>query len=130
VSTLTAEDIRHVEHDATVTDVASIAEYLQRTLGQRLAAYLAGVNDSRMVGRWIRGVHEPRGPATMRLRAAYQVTRLVADAYDAETAKAWLLGSNSRLDGDAPAYLIRHADSQEDLRMVVPTARTFVGGLD
>ena len=55
MSTLTAEHIQHVEHEATVTDVPHIAEYLQQTLGQRMTAYLAGVSDAKMVGRWIRG---------------------------------------------------------------------------
>ncbi len=63
----------------------------------------------------------------MRARAAFQVARLLVDAYGERTARAWLLGSNSRLDDEAPAWLLRHAEDPGDLRMLVPVARAFAG---
>jgi hypothetical protein len=82
-----------------------------------------------MVGRWAAKKGEPRSAATdMRLRYAYEVTRLIADAYGPATARAWLFGSNTRLDDEAPAYLLRYAETPEEVRFIVPTARAFAGG--
>jgi len=128
MSVLTLEAIRNVEDDARKQGMPEIAQYLQEALGQRLIAYIADVRDPRMVGRWARGIHSPRGTTAMRVRVAYEVTRLLDEAYDEETAKAWLLGSNSRLDGESPAYVLRNAQSPDDVRLVVPTARAFAGG--
>lgn len=128
MTTMTIEEIRDVEHETRFAPHPEMAEYLQEQLGQRLAAYIAGVADAKMVGRWAKGRHSPRGITPDRLRTAFEVTKLIVNAYNAETAKAWLLGSNSRLDDESPAYLIRHAQSPDDLRLIVPTARGFVGG--
>lgn len=129
MTTITAEAIRTVELESSTFDIRDIARYLQGQLGQKMVAYLAGVSDAKMVGRWASGKHHPRPDVVMRLRSAYEVTRLLSEAYNAETAKAWLMGSNSRLDGEAPAYLLRHAQSVEDIRFVVPAARAFAGGM-
>lgn len=125
---LTDETVQRVESEASTTEIAKVALYLQGQLGQKMTAYLAGINDPKMVGKWIRGRHQPRQDVAMRLRSAFEVTRLLVEGYNAETAKAWLLGSNSRLDGEAPAYLLRHAESVDDIRFVVPVAVAFVGG--
>jgi hypothetical protein len=115
---------------ATVTlPVSDVARYLQDTLGQQVVAYITGLKDPKMVGRWAANKGEPRSAAThMRLRYAYEVTRLLADAYGPETARAWLFGSNTRLDDEAPAYLLRYAETPEDIRFIVPAARALVGG--
>lgn len=124
---LSPEHVDEIEAERSSLSVAEIARYLQEQLGQKMAAYVAGVNDARMVGRWAAGKHRPQPDVDMRLRHAYQTVRLLVDAYSAETAKAWLFGSNSRLDDEAPAYVLRHAESWEDLRPVVPVARGFAG---
>jgi hypothetical protein len=121
-----ALDPGQIESEATSTDIAEIARYLQAHLGQRLTAYLAGVRDPKMVGKWARGT-QPRDAPAMRLRAAFQATKMISLAYDDQTAKAWLLGTNTRLDDEAPAWLLRYATSPEDLRFIVPTARAFAG---
>jgi hypothetical protein len=35
---------------------------------------------------------------------------------------------NSRLDDEAPAWLLRHAEDPGDVRFLVPAARAFAGG--
>src|SRR5437870_2254307 len=101
MSTMTIEEIREVEEETRFAPHDRMAEYLQEQLGQRLAAYIAGVADPKMVGKWARRRHHPRGITPDRLRTAYEVTKLIASAYNAETAKSWLLGSNSRLDDES-----------------------------
>jgi hypothetical protein len=60
------------------------------------------------------------------LREGYQAARLLVSAYGDETAKAWFFGSNTRLDDQAPAYVLRHAKSWDEQRLIVPAARAFV----
>src|SRR4051794_5128807 len=114
--------------EAVRFDIPKIAAYLQAALGQKLTAYIAGVNDPKMVGRWAVGRAQPRAMADLRLREAYKATRLVAAAYDATTAKAWWVGTNTRLDDHSPAGVLRNAQDPEAARFVAPAARAFAGG--
>jgi hypothetical protein len=117
-----------VSDEATRLDVAEIATYLQLQLGQKLTAYLSGVTDPKMVGRWAAGKARPRDEREMRLRDAFKATKMLVEAFGTTTAKAWWVGSNTRLDDRAPAAIIRHAADPEALRYVVPAARAFAGG--
>jgi hypothetical protein len=116
-----------VSDEAARLSISEIARFLQEHLGQRMTAYIGGVTDQKMVARWIAGQNAPRDESQRRLREGYQATRLLVTAYGDETAKAWLFGSNTRLDDRAPAYVLRHATSWEDMRYVVPAARAFAG---
>jgi hypothetical protein len=117
-----------VSDEATRLDVAEIATYLQLQLGQKLTAYLSGVTDPKMVGRWAAGKARPRDEREMRLRDAFKATKMLVEAFGTTTAKAWWVGSNTRLDDRAPAAIVRHAADPEALRYVVPAARAFAGG--
>ncbi len=118
-----------VEREAVTTDFSEVAGWLQDQLGQQLTAYLAGLRDPKVVGKWRRG-NPPRAAAEFRLRTAYSAARMLVDAYGANTARAWFLGSNSRLDDEAPAWMLRHADEPGDVRFLVPAARAFAGSAD
>lgn len=122
-------DPAKIENEATTASIAEIARYLQEHLGQKLTAFLAGVRDPKMVGKWARGT-EPRDASAMRLRAAFQAARMLVVAYGDRSAKAWFLGSNTGLDDEAPACVLRHARDPDDLRLLVPTARAFAGAGD
>jgi hypothetical protein len=115
-----------IEREATVGRISDLAGYLQKHLGQKLTAYLSGLDHAKTVGLWVAGKAEPREPAKARLRSAYQAARFLVDTYDAETARAWFFGSNTRLDDRAPAYVLRHGTTPEELGSVVPAAREFV----
>jgi hypothetical protein len=115
-----------VSAEAARLPIAEIAIFLRAHLGRRMTAYISGVNDPKMVARWVGGQSTPRDHAQRRLREAYQATRLLVNGYGDETAKAWLSGSNAQLDDQAPAFVLRNARSWEDLRLVVPAARAFV----
>jgi hypothetical protein len=115
----------HLDHEASTKPVSEIARYLQGQLGQRTAAYLAGVADSRQIGRYAAEKHEPGPPVERRLREGYKVVRMICDAYDAKTAKAWLFGTNSRLDDQAPVEVIGRAESTDDFVAALRAARQF-----
>ena len=115
-----------LEDDATKLPIATIAGLLQDTLGQRMTAYLAGLNDVKQIGRYRKpGGPTPKTQVELRLREGYKVVRMIRDCYDAETAKAWLFGTNSRLDDQAPIGLLRSGKTPEDFVPVVRTARQF-----
>jgi len=126
VPALTTSAAEQLEHDATVLAPSEIAAYLQEQLGQRMAAHLVGLSDTRQVGRYSRA----DGPAPSqvterRLREAYKVVRMIAEAYDPTTAKAWLFGTNSRLDDEAPIELLGQATETAQLAAIVRAARQF-----
>jgi hypothetical protein len=129
-ATLDADTVEEIEREAFTTPAAKIAAFLQDHLGQKLTAYVAGLTDPKAVGSWIREENAPRQQAVLRLRCAYQIVRMLVETYDDETAKAWLFGSNTRLNDEAPAYLLRNAASPDDLRQLVPTARAFAGSAE
>ena len=118
--------LQEIERTAQVEGIAEITASLQARLGQRVTAYLGGVKDAKMVGRWARGKVKPRELAELRLRAAYPAAELLASAYGTDTARAWFFGTNTRLGGEAPAHLLRHGEPP--FRELLPAARAFVQG--
>lgn len=53
----------------------------------------------------------------------YKVVRMLAEAYDTKTARAWLFGINSRLDDRAPIELLGEATSTAEFTLIVKAAR-------
>lgn len=117
-----------VSSEAARLPIGEIASFLRQHLGGRMTAYISGVNDPKMVTRWIAGRSTPRPQPQSRLRESYQAARLLVSMYGDETARAWFSGSNAQLDDQAPAYVLRKARSWEELRVIVPAARAFVAG--
>lgn len=117
-----------VSSEAARLPITEIARFLRQHLGGTMTAYISGVNDPKMVTRWIAGRSTPRPQPQSRLRESYQAARLLVSVYGDETARAWFSGSNAQLDDQAPAYVLRKARSWEELRLVVPAARAFAGG--
>jgi hypothetical protein len=127
---LTAAAVDAVERDRVTRPIAEVARHLQDHLGQKMTAYLAGLKDPKVVGQWAAARATPRPLAEMRLRCSYEAVRLIGTAHGDETVRAWLFGSNRRLDDEAPAYVLRHAQGVDDLRQIVPVARAFAGAAD
>lgn len=122
---LKAERIEEIQRESQITTVTKIADYLQETLGQKMTAYISGLNTPKTVGNWAAGRSTPRDMAEIRMRHAFTAVKIIVDTYGVETAKAWLFGTNTRLHDEAPAYVLRHAKQIDDLRDVVPAAKTF-----
>jgi hypothetical protein len=125
VPALTASAAEQLEHDANRLEASEIAGYLQEQLGQRVAAYLAGLSDTRQIGRYARQEGAPSETTERRLREGYKAVRMITDAYNAKTAKAWLFGTNSRLDDEAPIEVLGQARATEQFAAVVRAARQF-----
>jgi hypothetical protein len=50
---------------------------------------------------------------------------MLVETFDDETAEAWFFGSNSKLDDEAPARVLRVAQSFDEMRLIVPAAKAF-----
>jgi hypothetical protein len=115
-----------IEHESTTATVSEVAAFVARQLGKQATAYLCGLKEPAQVTKWIEDGVDPRSHIQrVRLRHAYTAARMIVAAYDNATAEAWFFGSNSRLDDESPAWVLRHANSLDDLRMVVPAAKAF-----
>jgi hypothetical protein len=66
---------------------------------------------------------EPHGATERRLREGYKVVRMLVDAYDDKTARAWLFGTNTRLDDRAPIEVLGAAIDTAEFAMVARAAR-------
>jgi hypothetical protein len=121
----TVADIQTIEDEATKLGPSEQARYLQQHVGQAITAYVCGLDDQKMVGKWARGTARPRGIRPVKLHQAYVAVRLITETFGATTACNWLFGSNSRLDNRAPAWILRHAAGFDDMEAVVPVAKTF-----
>ena len=117
-------DVEAIERDSTAAPISDVVAYLQEHLGAPSVAYLAGLKDTQMLRRWKDGT-DPQSLTKRRLRCAYQATRMLVESFDDETADAWFFGSNSKLDDEAPARVLRLARSFDDMRLIVPAAKAF-----
>jgi hypothetical protein len=121
---LTVSEAERLDHETTTLPVGEIAAYLQEQLGQRMTAFLAGLSDAKQIGRYAReGGPEPRDAVSLRLRQGYKIVRMISEAFDANTTKAWLFGTNTRLDDEAPIELLRSADTPQQFTAIVRAAR-------
>ena len=112
-------------HQETVrTSTRDLAAALQGLFGQRIVAFMAGVEDPKAVGRWARGERTPRDETEQRLRAAYQITQLLTLADSAETARAWFIGMNPHFADRAPFAILGEDPTQAP--RVLAAAKAFV----
>jgi hypothetical protein len=118
---------KEVERDASLLSSGELARYLQDHLGQKLTAYLSGLKDPKMVGQWASGKARPREAAQVRLLIAFQAARMLVDAYGADAAKAWFLGTKDALGDEAPAWTLRHSADPEEMWPVASLAKEFAG---
>lgn len=126
MSAVTASRVQLLDDEAATLSVRRIAAYLQDTVGQRVAAAIAGLSDAKQIGRYARADGPDPHPVTeRRLREGYKVVRMLTDAYDARTTRAWLFGTNTRLDDQAPVEVLGSATQTAELAAVVRAARTL-----
>jgi hypothetical protein len=127
VPVLTPPTAERLDHDASTLPVAEIAGYLQDVLGQRIAAHLIGSRDAKQIGRYRKVDGPTPNPTTdLRLREAYKIVRMIVESFDEKTARAWLFGTNTRLDDAAPVDVLRQATDPTQFAEVRAAARQLV----
>ena len=91
-----------------------------------MVALLAGSRDRKDPYRWARSDSEPPSTeALRRLRLAYTVWVLISNAENDYIARAWFIGANDGLGGDAPCVAIRDGRLAE----VESSALAFAAGM-
>jgi len=116
-----------LDHDAATLPISEIASYLQDALGQRVTAHLVGSRDSKQIGRYCKTDGPAPHPTTdLRLREGYKIVRLIVECFDDQTARAWLFGTNTQLDDEAPVDLLRRATQPTHFAQVRAAARQLV----
>ena len=124
---LTQPAAEKLDRDAATLSVADVAGYLQDQLGQRVAAHLVGLRDAKQIGRYRReDGPEPNQRTELRLREGYKIVRMIVEAFDEKTAKAWLFGTNTRLDDEAPIDVMRAATEPAQFAEVRAAARRLI----
>ena len=118
---LTPSAAHQLDIEVSSRSISEIAAYLQNTVGQRVAAAIAGLTDAKRIGRY--ESLQPHPTTERRLREGYKVVRMLVDAYDDKTARAWLFGTNTRLDDQAPVEVLGAAKDSADFTSVVQAAR-------
>lgn len=122
---LTNDRALEIERKATTLGIGAVSQQLQATLGQALTAHLAGLSDTRHVGRIGRGEHRPQPSTARRLREGYKAVNMIAETYDWETAKAWLFGTNTHLDDQAPVEMFGSATTDQQFTDLARAAKQF-----
>lgn len=114
--------------EPTTRTVQEVATYLQDAIGPRMTAAIAGLSDPEQIESYARGEGpQPAGTVERRLREGFKVVRMLSEAYDADTARAWLFGTNSYLDERAPIQVLGQATQTSDFVAVVKAARQVAG---
>ena len=62
----------------------------------------------------------------LRLREGYKVVRMIVESFDEKTARAWLFGTKTRLDDEAPIDELRSATEPAQFAAVRAAARQLV----
>lgn len=106
-------------------------EHLLTTVGPRITAAGAGLQDSRQLAAWRKG-EEPRRHVTRdRVEAMAEVTAAIMTEYPAAVAASFLRSSQPALDDHSPMVMIREAsaDSLDDVMKQIRSAvRAFLDG--
>jgi hypothetical protein len=114
--------IEDAHHAATEARAPQLASDLQELLGQKLVAFAVGDRHPKTIGRYARGEREPE-PATLgRLVDLYTVVGILRSGMRDHAIKAWMMGTNPRLEGRAPIEAIHDGRAYE----VMGAAKAFV----
>lgn len=113
--------------DATRLPIASVAQKLQETLGQRLTAFAVGARDPKAIGKYASGRQKPRDETALRLRDLYVVVQILLARETAETVRAWMIGSNPLLEDRAPIELL-HEEAVESVSRAARSMASPISG--
>jgi hypothetical protein len=102
-------------------NTAEVASALQDLFGQKVTAVIAGVQDSRAIGKWSRGERTPHPEAERRLRETLRIADFLLQEEPPEIVRAWFVGLNPILDDRPPALVVA-----EDPGQVMSAARSFL----
>lgn len=68
----------------------------------------------------------PNATTDLRPREGYKIVRMIVESFDDKTARAWLFGTNTRLDDEAPIDVLRRATEPTQFAEVKAATRQLV----
>jgi hypothetical protein len=104
-----------------------IIKALVAVVGKKLAAYIAGVKDTRALARWMEGA-QSYNEAERHLRFAYHVVMTLSTVDSPSVVQAWLMGVNPELGDRVPIRMLRDKNLEKVAPLVLGAARTFAAG--
>ncbi|MDR8018976.1 hypothetical protein [Nesterenkonia aerolata] len=107
--------------------IEQVISELRDLLGAKLVAYIGNVGETRAVRQWAEGSRAVQGENAQRLRTAYQIAGLIAEAEESkEILQLWFQGANPQLDDVSPARILReHRPDSDEVIAVMAAAKTF-----
>lgn len=120
--------VRQVEivahRQAMRSELPVVVGRLRELLTPTLVAVIGGVKETRATREWAEGRRGVSAETGRRLRDALQATLLVSEAFDAATARAWMVGMDPLLADRSPAAVLREG-GEDGRRRVLASARRF-----
>ncbi|HKU68856.1 MAG TPA: hypothetical protein VJP85_13865 [Candidatus Baltobacteraceae bacterium] len=105
-----------------------VVRQLSAALSRAIVALVAGVSETKLVGKWERGAVTPQHDRELALKTALQIVRILQPRYRNRSIVTWLCGVNPRLDGTSPAEILSalatHYDP-ENVRRILNAATAF-----
>lgn len=111
--------------DPIDVDDAELVRLVRDILGARLTAYVAGVQETRIVRAWADRTAKPSDGVAQRLRIAYRIAAQIEDCEGSAVTQAWFMGMNPELDDQSPARILR-AGNVDTLARVKDAAKKFL----
>lgn len=123
-----AERVETAAYRASIKeDLPAVTRWVLENLGQRIAAVALGLRNASMVWQYARGEARPYQDREARLRLLYRVGRTLADTFDAETARAFLISANPQLGDRSPLLVIADEDPKDAGPEVLGAVRAVLG---
>lgn len=106
-------------------EIGTVVACLEGVLSRRLTAYIAGVQDGRLVDEWASDIIVPNQDQEDRLRGAFQIVLfLQGESETDEMIKAFFIGMNPWLGDHTPAEYI-HSGNWE---AALAAAQSMISG--
>ena len=115
------KDVDQLHFDEVVRELAA-------ALGRSVVALLAGVRETKLVGKWERGDVAPQMNRDLALKTALQIVRILQPRYQRGSIISWLSGTNPRLNGDSPIEVVARmvrGYRPEEARRILNAAKAF-----
>ena len=110
-------------------DVSKLTAWLLEHIGQRITAVALGLSDATMLRRYKHGeVGSLKEDREARLRLLFRVARMVAGAFDDDTARAFLISSNPQLGDKSPVVILSDQVPAQSGPELLGAARALIEG--
>ncbi len=125
------ETVRSAATAVQKTGFTDQVEYLLTTVGPRITATGAGLQDGRQLVVWRKGEEPRESLKSDRVAAMAEVTAAIMTEYTAAVAASFLRSSQPALDDRSPVVMIREASTDslpEVMKQVRGVVRAFLEG--